>query len=118
MAEVAAVGGFEPQYQVMVDPVRLRARGVSMAQVVEAVKKSNSEAGGRLLELRRRRIHDSGPRIPPHPQPTWRNVIVGRRRREAVVRVRDVGRRDPRTRTCAAAPRTGTERASTSPESS
>ena len=51
MAEVAAVGGFEPQYQVMVDPVKLRARGVSMAQVVEAVKKSNSEAGGRLLEL-------------------------------------------------------------------
>ena len=51
VAEVAAVGGFEPQYQVMVDPVRLRARGVSIGQVVEAVKKSNSEAGGRLLEF-------------------------------------------------------------------
>jgi copper/silver efflux system protein len=51
VAEVAAVGGFEPQYQVMVDPVRLRARGVSIGQVVEAVKKSNTEAGGRLLEF-------------------------------------------------------------------
>src|SRR6185369_17277464 len=51
VAEVAAVGGFELQYQVLVDPVRLRARGVSLAQVIEAVKKSNSEAGGRVLEF-------------------------------------------------------------------
>ena len=45
VAEVASVGGFEFQYQVMVDPVKLRARRVSMAQVVEAVKKSNGDAG-------------------------------------------------------------------------
>jgi Cu(I)/Ag(I) efflux system membrane protein CusA/SilA len=51
VAEVASVGGFEPQYQVMVDPIKLRARGVSLAQVIEAVKKSNTEADGRLLEL-------------------------------------------------------------------
>src|SRR5579863_6084887 len=51
VAEVASVVGFEMQYQVMVDPVRLRARGVSVGQVVEAVKQSNSEAGGRLLEF-------------------------------------------------------------------
>ena len=69
---MAAVGGFEPQYQVMVDPLRLRARGVSMAQVVEAVKRSNSEAGGRLLELSRRRVHDPGPRIPSIRGTTWR----------------------------------------------
>ena len=35
----------------IVDPLKLRALGVSMTQVVEAVKKSNSEAGGRLIEL-------------------------------------------------------------------
>jgi Cu(I)/Ag(I) efflux system membrane protein CusA/SilA len=51
VAEIASVGGFEMQYQVMVDPVRLRARGVSIEQVVAAVKQSNSEAGGRLLEF-------------------------------------------------------------------
>lgn len=50
VAEVATVGGFELQYQVLVDPVRLREHGVSMAQVLDAVKKSNSEVGGRVLE--------------------------------------------------------------------
>jgi Cu(I)/Ag(I) efflux system membrane protein CusA/SilA len=50
VAEVASVGGFELQYQVLVDPIRLRARDVTMAQVMDAVKKSNSEAGGRVLE--------------------------------------------------------------------
>jgi Cu(I)/Ag(I) efflux system membrane protein CusA/SilA len=51
VAEIASVGGFEMQYQVMIDPARLRARGVSIGQVVAAVKQSNSEAGGRLLEF-------------------------------------------------------------------
>jgi Cu(I)/Ag(I) efflux system membrane protein CusA/SilA len=51
VADIASVGGFEMQYQVMVDPIRLRARGVSIGQVVAAVKQSNSEAGGRLLEV-------------------------------------------------------------------
>ena len=64
VAEVASVGGFEPQYQVMVDPLKLRARGVSMAQVVEAVKRATARRAAGCSNCRRR-IHDSGPRIPP-----------------------------------------------------
>ncbi len=54
VAEVASVGGFEPQYQVRLDPARLRARGVSLAEVADAVRRSNSEVGGRLLEMSER----------------------------------------------------------------
>ena len=51
VAEVASVGGFVPQYQVTVDPARLRALGIPFSAVVEAVRQSNVETGGRLLEF-------------------------------------------------------------------
>ena len=50
VAEVATVGGFEKQYQVTVDPVRLQALGLSLVDVGDAIRKSNSETGGRLVE--------------------------------------------------------------------
>ncbi|HET8771387.1 MAG TPA: efflux RND transporter permease subunit, partial [Gemmatimonadaceae bacterium] len=51
VAEIAALGGFEQQYQIEVDPVKLLAYGLSMSQVVAAVQSSNRDAGGRTLEL-------------------------------------------------------------------
>src|SRR6185436_12200949 len=51
VAEVASFGGFVKQYQVTVDPNRLRSYGLSITDVADAVRKSNQEAGGRLLEL-------------------------------------------------------------------
>ena len=51
VAEVAPVGGFVEQYQVDVDPAALLARGVTLAGVVEAVRRGNGESGGRLLEI-------------------------------------------------------------------
>ncbi len=51
VAEVASVGGFVKQYQITVDPNRLRAYNLSLSEVAMAVQKSNSEAGGRSLEL-------------------------------------------------------------------
>src|SRR5215217_5744725 len=51
VAEIAALGGFEQQYQVEVDPQRLLAYGLSMQQVIAAVQASNRDAGGRTLEL-------------------------------------------------------------------
>lgn len=50
VAEVATVGGFQRQYQITVDPVRLAAYDVSLMDVTAAVKASNNEVGGRLLE--------------------------------------------------------------------
>lgn len=51
VAEVASVGGFVKQYQISVDPLRLRAYNLSLNEVAMAVERSNGEVGGRSLEL-------------------------------------------------------------------
>ncbi|MBI4889611.1 MAG: efflux RND transporter permease subunit, partial [Acidobacteria bacterium] len=51
VAEVAPVGGFVRQYQVQVDPNRLRAYNLPMQTVVEAVRAGNNDVGGRLVEF-------------------------------------------------------------------
>ncbi len=51
VAEIASIGGFEKQYQITVDPKRLLAYGISINQVMDAVRDGNQEAGGRLLEF-------------------------------------------------------------------
>jgi len=51
VAEVASVGGHVRQYQVMADPEKLRAYGVTMRELVAAVRDSNRDAGGRTLEI-------------------------------------------------------------------
>lgn len=51
VAEVASVGGFVKQYQVNVDPTKLLGFGVTMDDVVRAVRASNQEVGGRVLEI-------------------------------------------------------------------
>src|SRR5262245_56462103 len=51
VAEVAAVGGFVKQYQINVDPSLLLAYKVPLTQVIDAVRKSNNDVGGRLLEF-------------------------------------------------------------------
>jgi Cu(I)/Ag(I) efflux system membrane protein CusA/SilA len=51
VAEVAAFGGFQKQYQVTVDPNALSAYGIPLMKVVEAVRDGNAEVGGRLLEF-------------------------------------------------------------------
>jgi len=51
VAEVASVGGFVKQYSIVVDPNRLRALGISLDRVREAVKASNADVGGRTVEL-------------------------------------------------------------------
>ncbi len=50
VAEVASVGGHVQQYQIDVDPNRLRQYGVSMSDVLDAVRESNLNVGGNVLE--------------------------------------------------------------------
>jgi len=54
VSEVASIGGFVRQYQVEVDPVRLRAYGVSLGNVKQAIQRSNMDVGGRVLEMSER----------------------------------------------------------------
>ena len=51
VAEAASVGGMVKQYQIVLDPDRLRAYGVAHGEVVDAVRRANGEAGGAVLEM-------------------------------------------------------------------
>ena len=51
VAEVASIGGFVKQYQVNVDPIKLAAFDMSIGDVVRALKASNNDVEGRLLEF-------------------------------------------------------------------
>jgi copper/silver efflux system protein len=51
VAEVASIGGMVRQYQVVLDPDRMRAAGVTQAMVMEALQKANQAAGGSVVEL-------------------------------------------------------------------
>ncbi|MBI4741887.1 MAG: efflux RND transporter permease subunit [Betaproteobacteria bacterium] len=51
VAEVASIGGFVQQYQVTVDPVKLKAYGIPLMRVVDVVRNANRDVGGRTLEM-------------------------------------------------------------------
>ena len=51
VSEVASIGGFVKQYQVTVDPTKLRAYNLSLQDVSKAIERSNGEVGGRSIEL-------------------------------------------------------------------
>ena len=51
VAEVASVGGFVKQYQVDVDPAKMKAYNLSLADVRNAVMRSNNDVGGKILEV-------------------------------------------------------------------
>jgi copper/silver efflux system protein len=51
VAEVATIGGFVRQYQVQLDPNRLQAYNIPLSKVIQQVRDSTNEVGGRLLEL-------------------------------------------------------------------
>jgi len=51
VSEVASVGGYVKQYQVTVDPERLRAYDIPLSKVRQAIQRSNNEVGGRVMEM-------------------------------------------------------------------
>lgn len=53
VSEVASIGGFVKEYQVDIDPNAMKAYGVNVAQIMQAVKKSNLDIGARTIEFNR-----------------------------------------------------------------
>jgi Cu(I)/Ag(I) efflux system membrane protein CusA/SilA len=51
VAEVASIGGMVRQYQVVLDPDRMRQVGVTQGMVMEALQKANQSSGGSVVEL-------------------------------------------------------------------
>ncbi|MCB1139276.1 MAG: efflux RND transporter permease subunit, partial [Leptospiraceae bacterium] len=51
VSEVASVGGVKKQYQVMIDPTKLQSLNIPLERVVQAIRESNMESGGRIMEF-------------------------------------------------------------------
>jgi Cu(I)/Ag(I) efflux system membrane protein CusA/SilA len=90
VAEVAPLGGFVRQYQVQVDPNRLQSYGIPMMRVVEAVRKGNNDAGGRLVEFSGAEYMVRG-RGYANSAEDIGNIVLMANGAGAPVRVRDVG---------------------------
>jgi Cu(I)/Ag(I) efflux system membrane protein CusA/SilA len=89
VAEVASIGGFVKQYQVNVDPNKLAAFGLGIKEVIDAIKMSNNDVEGRLLEFSGREYMVRG-RGYLKSTADIESVSLGADPRGTPVRVRDV----------------------------
>jgi len=89
VAEVASIGGFVKQYQVNLDPNKLAAYDVGVKQVIDAIKTSNNDVEGRLLEFAGREYMVRG-RGYLTSVADIENVSLGANTRGTPIRVRDV----------------------------
>jgi Cu(I)/Ag(I) efflux system membrane protein CusA/SilA len=90
VAEVASLGGFGRQYQVNVDPNRLRSYGLSIQRVVEAVRGGNTETGGRLIEFGGTEYMVRG-RGYAKSVADFENIAVSASESGTPIRIRDIG---------------------------
>jgi Cu(I)/Ag(I) efflux system membrane protein CusA/SilA len=90
VAQVASVGGYERQYQVLLDPERLRALDVSVSDVADAVRQTTGEVGARSLELSGREYAVRG-RAQLKSLEELGNTAIRSGPTGTPVRVRDVG---------------------------
>lgn len=90
VSEVASIGGFVREYQVDVDPEAMRAHDVSLAQVANAVRKSNLDVGARTLEVNSVEYLVRGLGFVKDLEDLEATVVVARE--HTPIRVRDVAR--------------------------
>ncbi|MDR3734260.1 MAG: CusA/CzcA family heavy metal efflux RND transporter [Acidobacteriaceae bacterium] len=90
VADVAPVGGFTRQYQVNVDPDRLRAYGITITQVVNAVREGNNESSARMLDFGGTEYMIRG-RGYAASSDDFGNIAVTTTQDGSVIRVRDLG---------------------------
>ena len=90
VADVAPIGGFNRQYQVNVDPNRLQGLGLSVSQVVEAVRQGNSETSARMLDFGGTEYMVRG-RGYATSLDDFRNIVVSSPRDGAPIRIKDLG---------------------------
>ena len=90
VSEVASLGGFGKQYQVNVDPNRLRNYGLSIQRVVEAVRGGNTETAGRLIEFGGTEYMVRG-RGYAKSVADFENIVVSASESGTPIRIRDIG---------------------------
>src|SRR6478672_10160439 len=90
VSEVASLGGFGRQYQVNVDPNRLRNYGLSIQRVVEAVRGGNAETAGRLIEFGGTEYMVRG-RGYAKSIADFENIVLSASESGTPIRIRDIG---------------------------
>ena len=90
VSEVASVGGFEKTYQVEVDPVRLRAYGIPVSRVMQAIQASNQDVGAMMMELSEREYMVRGLGYLRGPRDI-ESVVVGATATGTPIRIADIG---------------------------
>jgi Cu(I)/Ag(I) efflux system membrane protein CusA/SilA len=91
VSEVASIGGFVKQYQVNIDPNRLLAYDVSLKDVVESIKVSNMDVGGRVVELSEMEYMVRGLGYIKNI-PDIENIVVKADRSGTPIRIKDLAR--------------------------
>ena len=90
VSEVATIGGFGRQYQVNVDPNRLRNYGLSIQAIVDAVRGGNAETGGRLIEFGGTEYMVRG-RGYAKSVADFESIVVSASETGTPIRIRDIG---------------------------
>jgi copper/silver efflux system protein len=90
VAEVAPLGGFVRQYQVQIDPNRLRTFNLPIAKVIDAVRAGNNDVGGRLVEMTGAEYMVRG-RGYARSTAEIGDIVLARSESGVPVRIRDVG---------------------------
>ena len=90
VAEVAPIGGFVRQYQVQVDPNRLRTFNLPVSKVIDAVRAGNNDVGGRLVEMTGAEYMVRGRGYAKSAEDIG-DIVLARSESGVPVRVRDVG---------------------------
>ncbi|MDI3467892.1 MAG: Copper/silver efflux RND transporter, transmembrane protein CusA [Nitrospira sp.] len=91
VAEVASIGGFVKQYQVQVDPTKLLGYHIPLKTVIEAIRRSNNDVGGRVIEANEREYMVRG-RGYIRSLDDIRHVPLGTDRQGTPIMVQDVAR--------------------------
>ena len=81
------------QYQVVLDPAKLRAYGITQAKVIEAIQRANQEAGGSVLELAESRVHGARLGLSARRSDDFRAIPLGVDAAGVPVRLGDVATR-------------------------
>jgi len=89
VAEVASIGGFVKQYQVQVDPNKLLGYHIPLKTVIEAIRRSNNDVGGRVIEANEREYMVRG-RGYIHSLDDIRHIPLGSDRQGTPIMVRDI----------------------------
>ena len=90
VAEVASIGGFVKQYQVDLDPIKLAAYDVNFNSVVEAIKGTNRDVGGKILESNGKQMYVRGLGY-VRSTAEMERIVVGTGKNGTPISVRDIG---------------------------